>query len=99
MKNKTYDKVLDILIRFPETRNSDKILLVKFWIGEGVIQDTGLFETYSFNMLDFSEATSAESVTRARRKVQELHPELRPNNKVAQYRKEIENTKGTFIFQ
>ena len=52
------------------------------------------------DLRDFLNCTSFESITRARRKIQELHPELRsPSSKVNKYRKERQLTKGTFVFR
>ena len=58
-------RVVRILKEFPETRNSDKLLLQRYYKHyEGI-------ET----KLDLVNKTP-ESVTRARRKVQELNPDL-----------------------
>ena len=48
---------------------------------------------------DFLKAPSFESITRARRKVQELNPELAPNDYVKKAREKIEAQKGTHIFR
>lgn len=47
---------------------------------------------------NFYNAPSAESITRARRKVQEIHPNLSATQKVKVQRMSKENTKGNFIF-
>jgi hypothetical protein len=91
---KTYDLVKQILTDYPNTRNSDKDLIWKFWKEEGFV----LFDQISF--YEFKKSTSPESICRARRKVQELWPQLEPTNpKVRRMRRFKEDTKGTFIYR
>lgn len=101
-----YDLVKKLLTEKPELRDSDKKLLIKVWMEEGVfhkahIEGTEIWDNnYFFNFSNFYlKATSAESITRARRKVQEQHPELRAEIEVEQARKDKEEQKGLFIFK
>mgnify|MGYP001574549948 CR=1 FL=1 len=95
---KIYDVIFDLLTEYPELRNSDKKLLWSVWHRKGLI--TGIASNYAITREGFYKAPSSESVTRARRKVQELHPELgATSEKVKSLRRQKENTKGTFIFR
>jgi uncharacterized pyridoxal phosphate-containing UPF0001 family protein len=94
---KVYDQVKDLLTQYPELRDSDKKLLWIVWHKLGLLQRTEAtnFITYP----NYMKAPSSESITRARRKVQELHPELGASVAVAQERQEKAEQKGTFIFR
>jgi len=59
-----------------ETRSSDKLLLWKCAFGD----------KQEITFRDFMNAPTFESVTRARRKVQEQHPELRAVKEVEEQR-------------
>lgn len=50
-------------------------------------------------MEDFLSTTISESITRARRKVQEEHPELAASPVVEAMRKEKEEEKGTHVYR
>lgn len=93
---KTYDRVKTILERIPQTRNSDKHLIWKFWESEEQIPWEGDSISYS----DFMKATSSESICRARRMIQAKFPDLQPTSeKVRKQRGIKEATKGTYIFR
>jgi hypothetical protein len=94
---KTYDLVISILRTHPDTRSSDKRLIWKVWIEQGIIQENNLFEYISRE--DFWKAKSTETIRRCRQKIQQLHPELKPDHKTVQLRLDISNQKGTFIFR
>ena len=89
-----YDIVYKLLKDHPTLRSDDKKLTWSVWAKEGLAWETMTKEAYL-------KATSAESITRARRKVQEEHPELCANEIVTNYRSELEHkaiqTKGSFI--
>ena len=72
MKNRIYDTVKEILMFQEETRGSDKNLIWAYWRKMGLI---GRNETLDWE--DFLQCVSPESITRARRKVQTNHPELK----------------------
>ncbi len=92
---KTYDRVLELLERDEECRNSDRWLIWQFWRWEDLL----IGDEY-IPLQTFLNATTPESITRARRKVQELHPELRSTKEnVAKGRAKKQDTKGTFIFR
>jgi hypothetical protein len=61
---KVKDSVLDILERFPETRDDDRHLLLRYWS-----EKDGLAFDYTFPG-NFLAATTPESITRARRQIQ-----------------------------
>jgi|LWDU01.1.fsa_nt_gi hypothetical protein len=67
-KRKTVEHILRV---FVGTRDSDSELLATYWRHEGSGRDN-IYEGLMNNTL-----STAESITRCRRKVQELNPELR----------------------
>lgn len=88
---KLYDIVKQILQTYPTTRDSDKSLIWQVWVKGGYVQN-GVITKW-----DFFDATTPESITRARRKVQEDHPELR--GKTYEKRREIaEFYKGMDVY-
>jgi len=89
---KIYYLVKEILTGFPKTRDSDKELLWAVWQREGKVKWEKLDHT------DFLTATTPESVTRARRKVQQLNVSLRATVATQRKRKEKQQTKGKYIY-
>ena len=89
---KTYDIVHKLLEDKPELRSSDRKLLWAVWEWQGLAGK-------SMTRADFLEGVSAESVTRARRKVQELHPELAATQAVKRFRDIKRKQKGTYVFR
>lgn len=71
----TLIRVKNLLSQYPETRNSDKHLLDRYY---------ELFERVYTKLS--STQTPVESITRARRKVQELCPELGAEKLVSEFR-------------
>lgn len=70
--------VLDMLTRFPETRDNDRLLMIYVWC----IQNP-LLKPFGFPFRDFANEfiyghyADPESIRRTRQKIQEQHPELR----------------------
>lgn len=90
---KIYDIVLKLLIDRLELRSSDRKLLWAVWEYQGIAGST-------ITKQQFLDTTiSAESITRARRKAQELHPELEANDVVKNARVVKQQSKGTWIFR
>lgn len=57
--------VLGLLERYPETRDDDNALMVRYWADvDGLVFD------YTFPVRFIERATSSESITRARRAIQ-----------------------------
>ena len=83
MKIKLYDTVKTILEDRPRARDSDKELIWTFWSYTGRLTFTGL------SWENFEKAATPESITRARRKVQENHPHLRATKVVEEERARI----------
>lgn len=77
-----YDIVKDILVRYPETRSSDKYLIWE------VLRLLGFLEAGQLTWDRFRKTPPLESITRARRKVQEMHPELQANETVREIRRQ-----------
>lgn len=97
--SKTYDVVKEILEQHPVTRNSDKALMWRFWLRKGHVQLSGGDVKQSYmNWFNFAQCASPESITRARRKVQELHPELQATKPIEQHRRKKAETGGNFVF-
>jgi len=69
---KLYDRVKKLLQNYPQTRDSDDKLVAIIW-GE----DTVLEQKNILILLADEKLLSYDSISRARRKVQELCPELR----------------------
>lgn len=87
-------KVLNALQKYPEARNNDMYLYLKVaaMIDEEFNQirtSAKRFEDVVLN-LDKYHLPSFESVSRARRKMQEKHPELKGTEKVQAKRSELE---------
>lgn len=92
MKSKLYkieDVVRDILTNDAHAREDDYYLMYK------VIEKTArenLYKPYGAVLLDSkNRGYSFKSVERARRKVQEKYPDLKPSEKVQEQRLEYEN--------
>lgn len=94
MKSKLYDLIKESLEEHEQLRNSDKALMFTIWNKMGLVHDR------SISYENFKKAPTPESITRARRKVQELHPELQATSGVVRSkRQQKERTKGTFVFR
>lgn len=93
-KKNIYDVVLRVLRESESCRNSDKKLIWDVLYILGYASGWG-----SLAKDDYMKAPSFESITRARRKVQELHPELRSTREVQEGKDKKESTKGTFIYK
>lgn len=91
--NKVYDLVKLLLVRFPALRNSDRQLLWAFWKEEGAVVDNVMTQD------GFVKSTPAESITRARRMVQQDHPELGATESVRNARATKRESKGTFVYR
>ena len=93
-------KVADILFRHPETQDNDRELIVRYWKGEiSELQDIAREKLQSmpyFTLDSFFAAfmtggfTSPESITRARRQVQEQIPIFRGEKYKARINKQEE---------
>jgi len=81
--SKTYDKVKAYLTRYPVYRDNDEQLIVRIWYDEaksnGINPDT-ISGTAMLFMIKDRKVTPADTITRARRKVQEDCIELRGAN-------------------
>lgn len=101
---KTYDTVKEILELDEHARNSDTHLMWEFWKKEkkatGGEFAGGVWKEGYMTETDFSHATPPESISRARRKIQEEFPELGATNPgVKKIRDQKEDTKGTFVYR
>lgn len=79
MTNITSDlatKVEYILVKWTATKDNDMLLVAQFWALES--RFTEQHSAYDvFEAMSKGTLSSYESITRARRKLQEIHPELR----------------------
>lgn len=83
--------VADILKKYPETKDDDSLLLVKFWD----IQTKGELKTFQefCYLLTNKHLTHAETIRRTRQKLQEKYPELR--GELYEVRKKLEKIVST----
>jgi hypothetical protein len=83
------NKVLLVLEKYEETRSDDFKLY--FHVCRSINENVAIMDRFSYVMLNHKQLgfPSFESVTRCRRKVFELHPNLKPE-KVTKLRKEKE---------
>lgn len=93
-----FNTVKKLLEDYPKLRNSDKSLLWAVWWKKGLIQTQSPNSLSRILYMNFLQAPSSESVTRARRKVQELFPNLDSTGMVKVKRHQKELTKGGFVF-
>lgn len=100
---KLFDTVKRILTIYPTTRNSDKALIGEVLRSIGAVTTVEYFgdkEAVLLEQLLSGKLPSFESITRARRKVQELHPELEAtSSEVRAARQQKQSTKGSFIYR
>ena len=89
-----YDLVKQLLTDYPELRSNDKRLIWAVWYKQGIVTESTISRDKFYH-----EAEYPESITRARRKVQELNPHLQADLKVKEQREEKQADKGTFIFR
>jgi len=87
-----YELIKQLLTDYPSLRDSDKKLIWSVHIKEGKVMGGKI------SMEDFLSSTSEESITRARRRVQEEHPELCASPLIQEMRDKKEEDKGTFIY-
>ena len=70
------EKVKEKLIHAPVFRDDDQSLIISIWRNELIKKGYKSFAV-DFTLLEIINLTPAASITRARRKIQELSPELR----------------------
>jgi len=72
------DTVIKILRNHPETRDNDRLLIVKVWCEQNHQLRNSAYEFMSFG-IDFiaGKYADTESIRRSRQKIQEQNPELR----------------------
>lgn len=96
MSTKIYDIVKDLLTRIPELRSSDKKLIWAVMSKKQLVQIGQRIHglnpmtpilTSRVLFMDYMNSPSFESITRARRRVQERCPELRSKGIVKEKRK------------
>ena len=95
---KMYDLVKDLLTKYPDLRDSDRKLIWAVCWKKQLIQVNEEKMLSRMLYMNFLQAPSFESITRARRKVQELHPELQSRQAVFEVRQDKEEKKGNFVF-
>ena len=95
---KLYDIVKTALERDPRYRNSDSQLTWRIWADLNYAVHIG--DQWYISYDNYNRAPSSASIRRARRKIQELHPELRATDpKVKRERGKKSDQKGTHIFR
>lgn len=98
---KIYDLVKRLLTDLPELRNSDKKLIWAVWAKKQLVQvrPNQPIALAKVMYMDYLNAPSSESITRARRKLQEQFPHLRATKPVEVRRRKKQATKGTFVYK
>lgn len=91
---KIYNLVKRILEEKVAARSNDKHLI---WIV--MTYKAGKTGSPTIDLRDFLNCIPFESITRARRKVQENHPELKANRPTQDARVKKQKTKGTFVYR
>lgn len=93
--DKLYNLVYQTLIDLPGTRGSDKDLMWRVWQHLGYV----LFDNLAFGNFFDKNCPTPESITRCRRKIQELHSELQAANRTRRARADKAAQKGTHIYR
>ena len=91
---KLYDKVRLLLEENKRLWDDDRELIWTVWENAGYVRGD-MTITYK----NFKLAPSTGSITRARRKIQEKHPELRSSEAVKRLRTTLERQKGTHVYR
>lgn len=90
---KTKDVVKELLIRHPHLRDSDDKLIANIWNMECKEMDLDPKSINAYTlllMLSEGKLTSFEAASRARRRIQEAHVQLRGDNYKERQKKETE---------
>lgn len=83
--------VKQLLEKYPDLRDSDDRLYVNLIVlADPVLRNPNTTANYFLSLMSKGEYPSFESISRARRKVQELHPELRGKSYKGRKEKEVE---------
>jgi hypothetical protein len=86
MVKETKDLVLYHLVNYPETRDSDSLLISMIWES----RNTTLYTAEFFKLFREGKLINPESIRRSRQKWQEERPDLRGKNYKERKAKEIE---------
>src|SRR5690554_2639492 len=81
------DNVRDILEQYPETRNSDKLLILKYW---ELVDKLPMHSMSRLKEAFVLNSTSTESIRRARQLIQESGEFLPTNDNVVKRRRRRE---------
>jgi hypothetical protein len=85
MTNNLLDNVKIILLKTPNSRDSDMRLCYYIWRDFENTNTNEIMATKLLEMLDKRQISSIESIGRARRKIQEDFPETRGNNYIKRH--------------
>lgn len=95
---KLYDLVRKLLEKDPKLRDSDKRLTWAIWKVKGMVLEGKNFDYVPQQYFFSKTCASPASIHRARRKVQENHPELGSSARVQRVKNKKEATKGMFVY-
>ena len=88
---KTQDKVIQLLTWYPQLRDNDPLLVAtfqKYEIGANKFEKLSAREFLTL-MID-GKITTYDTITRARRKIQEEYPQLRGENYIERQKNSVE---------
>ena len=75
--------VKQLLIKFPEARDNDRLLILKIWVEQNIDlrhkRDHYLFKQFAIDFMQ-GEYVDPATISRCRRKLQDVHHELRGKN-------------------
>jgi hypothetical protein len=83
--------IYKLLVKYPELRDSDRLLVWKVWEIQGIATD--YMSKYDF----ITKAEHFENVRRTRQKIQEEFPEVRSSNRVQEVKDEIAEMRGDHV--
>lgn len=83
--------IYKLLVKYPELRDSDRLLVWKVWELQGIAGDQ--ISKYDF----MSQAEHFENIRRTRQKIQEEYPEVKSSKRVQEIKDEIAEMNGSHI--
>jgi hypothetical protein len=83
--------IYKLLVKYPELRDSDRLLVWKVWEIQGIASD--YMSKHDF----IAKAEHFENIRRTRQKIQEKYPEVRSSERVQEAKDELADMKGNHV--